>query len=60
MAPVAFCAEKGHFEGDEVVRLGEDRYLVLATKIAPSTDDNGAIVGAVNSFHEIPLRARPG
>lgn len=59
MADVLTGKVSGVFDGEVHVQRPDGSRVVVIVNIAPLIDDRGAIVGAVNSFRENPLR-KPG
>ena len=59
MAEVLLGKASGVFDGEVHVQRPDGSRIVVVVNIAPLVDDNGNIVGAVNSFRENPLRKRP-
>ena len=58
MADVLTGKLSGVYEGEVHVQRPDGSRIVVIVNIAPLVDDNGVIVGAVNSFRENPLRPR--
>jgi PAS domain S-box-containing protein len=58
MADVLAGKVPGVFDGEVHVQRPDGSRVVVIVNIAPLVDDNGNIVGAVNSFRENPLRKR--
>lgn len=56
MADVLAGKVSGVYDGEVHVQRPDGSRVVVIVNIAPLIDDNGAIVGAVNSFCENPLR----
>jgi PAS domain-containing protein len=56
MADVLTGKVSGVYDGEVHVQRPDGSRVVVIVNIAPLIDDNGAIVGAVNSFCENPLR----
>jgi PAS domain S-box-containing protein len=56
MADVLAGRVSGVYDGEVHVQRPDGSRVVVIVNIAPLIDDNGAIVGAVNSFCENPLR----
>jgi len=59
MADVLAGKVPGVFDGEVHVQRPDGSRVVVIVNIAPLVDDDGNIVGAVNSFRENPLRKRP-
>ena len=59
MADVLLGRISGVFDGEVHVQRPDGSRIVVIVNIAPLVDDEGGIVGAVNSFYENPLRKRP-
>ena len=58
MADVLAGKVPGIYDAEVHIQRPDGSRVVVVVNIAPLIDDNGAIVGAVNSFHENPLRAK--
>ncbi len=58
MADVLAGKVPGVFDAEVYVQRPDGSRIVVLVNIAPLIDDNGVIVGAVNSFFENPLRKR--
>ena len=58
MADVLAGKVPGVFDGEVHVQRPDGSRIVVIVNIAPLVDDDGNIVGAVNSFRENPLRKR--
>ena len=58
MADVLAGKVPGVFDGEVHVQRPDGSRVVVIVNIAPLVDDDGNIVGAVNSFRENPLRKR--
>ena len=58
MADVLTGKVPGVFDGEVHVQRPDGTRIVVIVNIAPLVDDDGVIVGAVNSFSENPLRKR--
>ena len=58
MADVLTGKLSGVYDGEVHVQRPNGSRIVVIVNIAPLVDDNGVIVGAVNSFRENPLRTR--
>lgn len=56
MADVLSGKVSGVFDGEVHVQRPDGSRVIVIVNIAPLIDDDGAIVGAVNSFCENPLR----
>ena len=59
MADVLLGKVSGVYDGEVHVQRPDGSRVVVIVNIAPLMDDGGAIVGAVNSFRENPLRKHP-
>lgn len=59
MADVLAGRVSGVYDGEVHVQRPDGSRVVVIVNIAPLVDDDGTIVGAVNSFREDPLRKRP-
>ena len=58
MAEVLKGKVSGVYDGEVHVQRPDGSRVVVVVNIAPLVDDDGTIVGAVNSFRENPLRKR--
>lgn len=56
MADVLAGKVSGVYDGEVHVQRPDGSRVIVIVNIADLVDDNGAIVGAVNSFYENPLR----
>ena len=59
MAEVLIGKASGVYDAEVHVQRPDGSRVVVIVNIAPLIDDNGVIVGAVNSFVENPLRKHP-
>ena len=59
MAEVLAGKVPGIFDSEVQIERPDGSRVVVIVNIAPLIDDNGVIVGAVNSFRENPLRRKP-
>ena len=59
MAEVLQGKVSGVFDAEVHIQRPDGSRMVVIVNIAPLVDDGGAIVGAVNSFRENPLRKHP-
>jgi len=59
MADVLAGKVSGIYDAEVHIERPDRSRVVVTVNIAPLVDDNGAIVGAVNSFVENPLRKSP-
>jgi len=59
MADVLAGKAPGIFDAEVHIQRPDGSRLVVLVNIAPLIDDDGVIVGAISSFREHPLRARP-
>lgn len=59
MADVLAGRVEGIFDAEAHIQRPDGKRIVVIVNIAPLIDDNGHIVGAVNSFRENPLRKHP-
>jgi PAS domain-containing protein len=59
MADVLAGKISGIYDAEVHIERPDRSRIVVIVNIAPLIDDNGVIVGAVNSFVENPLRKRP-
>ena len=59
MADVLAGKVSGIYDAEVHVERPDGSRIVVMVNVAPMVDENGLIVGAVNSFREIPLRTRP-
>ena len=58
MADVLAGKVPGIYDAEVHIQRPDGSRVVVVVNVAPLIDDNGAIVGAVNSFHESPVRAK--
>lgn len=58
MAEVLAGKVSGVHDGEVHVQRPDGTRIVVIVNIVPLIDDDGSVVGAVNSFHENPLRTR--
>ena len=58
MADVLAGKVPGIYDAEVHIQRPDGSRVVVVVNVAPLIDDNGAIVGAVNSFHESPARAK--
>ena len=58
MAVVLAGKAKGIYDAEAHIPRCDGTRIVVVVNIAPLIDDNGVIVGAVQSFRENPLRLR--
>jgi len=56
MADVLAGRVSGIYDAEVHIQRPDGKRIVVIVNIAPLIDDNGVIVGAVNSFRENPLR----
>ena len=59
MADVLAGKVSGIYDAEVHIERADRSRVIVIVNIAPLVDDNGTIVGAVNSFCENPLRKRP-
>jgi PAS domain-containing protein len=59
MADVLAGKVSGIYDAEVHVERLDGSRIVVIVNVAPMVDDNGLIVGAVNSFRENSLRTRP-
>ena len=59
MADVLAGKVSGVYDAEVHIERPDRSRVIVIVNIAPLVDDNGTIVGAVNSFYENPLRKRP-
>jgi PAS domain S-box-containing protein len=57
MAEVLAGTIPGVFDAEVFIQRPNGSRVVVIVNIAPLVDDNGAIIGAINSFREKPLRS---
>ena len=59
MADVLAGRAAGVYDAEVYIQRPDGSRIIVIVNIAPLTDENGVIVGAVNSFCEHPLRRHP-
>ena len=58
MADVLAGKVPGIYDAEVQIQRPDGSRVVVVVNVAPLIDDDGAIVGAVNSFHENPMGAK--